>query len=67
MAVEFREVTREELEKRRAELLAKHRVTVDELCERVRDSSLEGDEYHLVDELRAIFFLLGEPDPFCLD
>lgn len=64
MAVEFREVSREELAEKRAKLLERSRVTIDELRTRVRDSSLEGDEYRLVDELRAIAFLLGEPDPF---
>ena len=67
MAVQIREVSRDELEQQRAEILQKLGITQGELRERVLSASLAGDEYRAVDDLRAIAFLLGESDPFSSD
>ncbi|MCL6551149.1 MAG: hypothetical protein K6T37_09080 [Acidothermus cellulolyticus] len=67
MAVQIREVSRDELEQQRAEILQKLGITQEELRERVLSASLAGDEYRAVDDLRAIAFLLGESDPFSSD
>lgn len=51
---------RGELERRRAEILARHGVSLEEFAERAARYALVGDELDDWDELRSIAFLLGE-------
>ena len=51
---------REDLETRRAEILARYGVSLDEFIERAQRYALVGDEWDAWDELRSIAFLLGD-------
>lgn len=51
---------RGELERRHAEILARHGVSLEEFAERAARYALVGDELDDWDELRSIAFLLGE-------
>lgn len=51
---------REDLETRRAEILARYGVSLDEFAERAKRYALVGDEWDAWDELRGIAFLLGD-------
>ncbi len=53
-------VQRQQLERRRAEILARHGVTLDEFAERAVRYALVGDEWDAWGELRGIAFLLGD-------
>jgi hypothetical protein len=58
-----REVTREELERRKQAILSRVGVTYDELAERAERYSLVGDEWSAWSELREIGFLLDDGEP----
>lgn len=58
----LREVSREELLRRRRELLDRLGVTAEELHARAANGSLVGDEWAAWDRLRDIEFLLGDDD-----
>ncbi|MPZ67288.1 MAG: hypothetical protein GEU83_17885 [Pseudonocardiaceae bacterium] len=51
---------RQQLEARRAEILARHGVTLDEFAERAAAYALVGDEWEAWDEIRGIAFLLDD-------
>jgi hypothetical protein len=51
---------RQQLEARRAEILARYDVTLDEFAERAAAYALVGDEWDAWDELRGIAFLLND-------
>ncbi|GAB3169510.1 hypothetical protein GCM10027059_34550 [Myceligenerans halotolerans] len=55
--------TREELEARRATILAAVGMPIEELRDRARYESLSGDEWEAISELREIGFLLNDIDP----
>ncbi len=50
----------EQLEARRAEILARYGLTLDQFAERAEAYSLVGEEWEAWDELRGIAFLLDE-------
>jgi len=54
------DVEREQLERRSAEILASHGVTLDEFAERAARYALVGDEWDAWEELRGIAFLLDD-------
>ncbi|HSV66861.1 MAG TPA: hypothetical protein VLJ59_13245 [Mycobacteriales bacterium] len=58
--VHVREVTREELLRRREAILARLGVEYDELARRAESYSLAGDEWSAWDRLQEIEFLLGD-------
>ncbi len=53
-------VQRQQLERRRAEILARHGVTLDEFAERASRYALVGNEWDAWEELRGIAFLLDD-------
>jgi hypothetical protein len=54
------DVERQQLERRRAEILASHGVTLDEFAERAARYALVADEWDAWEELRGIAFLLDD-------
>lgn len=53
-------VTREELQARRAEILNRHGASLEEFVERAKQYALTGDEWADWDELQSIAFLLRD-------
>ncbi|MGH3767947.1 MAG: hypothetical protein ACRDS0_10110 [Pseudonocardiaceae bacterium] len=53
-------VQRQQLERRRAEILARHGVTLDEFAERAARYALVGNEWDAWEDLRGIAFLLDD-------
>lgn len=51
---------RQELVRRRSEILARHGVTLDEFTDRAARYELVGDEWDAWEELRGIAFLLDD-------
>jgi len=60
MADAVRTVTREELERRRQEILGSLGLTLAQVHEGVSSSTLSSDEWDAYEELDQIAFLLGE-------
>jgi hypothetical protein len=58
--VQIVDAERQQLERRRAEILARYGVTLAEFAERAASYGLVGDEWGAWEELRSIAFLLDD-------
>lgn len=63
MTARVEQPTRDDLHRRRAELLRRVRASYEDLKERAEHDELVGDEWHVWDELEGIDYLLGAEPP----